>query len=99
MNDRDNIPYRPSSGTEGVGFFVKWCDHCARDAAFRDGGPDADPATGCQILAATFRYKVDDPRYPKEWIYDNDGSPCCTAFTTGRIPAERCDKTIDMFGA
>ncbi len=91
-------PYRPSSGTEGADFQDYWCGRCARDAAFRDGGPDVDPALGCQILAATFRYEVTDPRYPKEWIEDESG-PRCTAFTIDPKCPVRCNKTIDMFGA
>jgi hypothetical protein len=89
--------YRPSNGTAGAGFQEHWCDHCARDAAFRDGGPDVDPALGCQILAATFVYEITDPKYPKEWIYGPDGWPKCTAFTTDPKCPVRCEKTIDMF--
>lgn len=89
-------PYRPGSGTEGCDFQDQWCDHCARDAAFRDGGYD-DPALGCKILANTFVYAVTDPEYPKEWIYGKDGRPCCTAYTQDPKLPVRCDKTIDMF--
>ncbi len=90
-------PYRPGSGTEGMAFDEEWCEHCTRDKAYRDGGPDADPAIACQIIADTFAYDIDHPKYPKEWIYDRDGRPSCTAFTTDPKCPVRCDKTIDMF--
>ena len=91
-------PYRPGSGTEGMAFDDAWCEHCTRDAEYRNGGPDADPATGCQIIADTFCYEKTDPNYPKEWTHDSKGKPCCTAFTTDPKQPARCDKTLDMFG-
>lgn len=91
-------PYRPGSGTEGMAFDDAWCDHCTRDAEFRKDWDNADPATGCQILADTFAYDITDPNYPKQWIYGRDGRPCCTAFTTDPTKPVRCDKTPDMFG-
>jgi hypothetical protein len=90
-------PYRPGSGTEGMAFDEAWCAHCERDKEFRSD-PDIDPARGCQIIADTFAFEISDPRYPKEWIYDRTGKPCCTAFTTDPKQPVRCDKTIDMFG-
>lgn len=70
-------PYRPSNGTEGFCFMEDFCWRCKRDAKYRetDNGED-----GCPILADTFVYETDDPKYPKEWIYNERGFPCCTAF-------------------
>lgn len=90
-------PYRPGSGTEGMAFDDNWCAHCARDAEYRAGGDDADPALGCRILADSFCYEKTDPKYPKAWVYGKDGRPCCTAFTTDPTKPVRCDKTPDMF--
>lgn len=87
-------PYRPGSGTEGMAFDERWCEHCARDAKFRD---DPDRADGCQIVADTFAYEISDPKYPKEWVFDRNGRPCCTAFTENPNAPLRCDKTPDMF--
>ena len=95
--DMAGKPYRPGSGTEGIAFDEAWCDHCARDAAFRND-PDIDPALGCQIIADTFAFDIKDPRYPKEWVHDRNGRPSCTAFTTDPTKPWRCDKTMDMFG-
>lgn len=91
-------PYQPASGTEGRCFQEEFCDLCARDKAFRDTGYEGDPELGCQILAKTMLYSVDDPEYPKEWVEDDKG-PRCTAFTTDPAMPVRCDKTIDMFSA
>ena len=86
-------PYQPSNGTvEGDDFYCAYCEKCERDAQYSDDFSEL----GCQILAATYAYKVDDPNYPKEWVYDKDGYPICTAYT--KIGAAyRCDKTIDLF--
>lgn len=89
--------YRPSCGTEGIAFDDAWCAYCERDKAYREGGPDADPAIACQIIADTFAFDITDPRYPKEWVYDKDGRPKCTAFTDDPKCPVRCDKTKDMF--
>ncbi len=89
-------PYRPSNGTEGAAFFEAFCAYCSRDAAFRDTGYDGDSALGCQILAATFRYEVNHPDYPKEWIEDERG-PRCTAYTEDPTCPVRCPHTPDLF--
>ena len=90
-------PYRPGSGTEGVCFDQAWCEHCTRDAEYRNNQDNVDPAKGCQIIAGTFAFEITDPKYPKEWVYDKDGRPCCTAFTTDQKKPVRCGKTLDMF--
>lgn len=93
-HERAGKPYRPSTGTEGAAFQERWCDLCARDAAFR---ADPDCGQGCQIVADTFAYDITDPKYPKEWVFDHDGRPSCTAFTTDPKCPVRCDKTLDLF--
>ena len=87
------VPYRPSNGSEGMEFEARFCDHCSRDAAFRE---NMDGADGCPILAAVFIYDVDQQQYPKEWIEDDNG-PRCTAFTTDPIVPPRCLHTLEMF--
>ncbi|MDB5584874.1 MAG: hypothetical protein JWR80_10050 [Bradyrhizobium sp.] len=86
-------PYRPGSGTEGMAFDAKWCSHCARDAAWRED----ESNDGCHVLSLTLALPIDDPEYPKEWIFGRDGRPCCTAFTTDPAKPFRCDKTTDLF--
>mgnify|MGYP003394492834 CR=1 FL=1 len=92
--EKAGAPYRPHSGTEGASFQNDWCSHCVRDAAFQ---ADPDFGQGCEIIASTFAFDITDPRYPKEWVHDHAGRPCCTAFTTDPDRPLRCDKTIDMF--
>ncbi len=84
-------PYMPSNGSEGEGFFERFCAYCTRDAAFRETGYDGDLALGCQILAASLRGEQQ-----AEWISDNRGSRC-TSFTTDPAMPIRCDKTADLF--
>jgi len=74
--------YRPSNGTEGESFIAMWCSKCTKDA-IQNGSKDPDDAVHedcCHILGLTFAYMGDDENYPEEWIFDHDGSPCCTAF-------------------
>ena len=86
-------PYRPSNGTEGDMFMAEWCEHCEHDSRWRD-----DPeSAGCPILCDTMIYHTRDPEYPKEWIYDQEGRPSCTAFTQVVGSTARCNKTVDMF--
>lgn len=67
--------FRPSNGDEGDWFGGEFCDNCEHDKLFWEGQCDK----GCKILAATLAFDIDDPRYPKEWIYD-EGQPTCTKF-------------------
>ncbi len=66
--------YRPSSGTEGADFDSEWCCRCKADQAMRDETGD-----GCEIIANSFAFAVDDPNYPQQWRYER-GEPVCTAF-------------------
>ena len=64
--------YRPSNGTEGEIFAEEWCDNCIYD--------DAENERYCPIFNASMAYLIDDPKYPREWIYDENGEPMCTKF-------------------
>ena len=61
-------PYRPSNGTEGMLFEERFCDRCVRFAS------------ECEIYAYASCYPLDSPLYPKQWVYDEEGKPTCTAF-------------------
>jgi len=68
-----NEPYRPSNGTEGMAFISEWCDECIHD--------DPENEKFCPIVGATMMLDVDDPDYPKEWIFNyEENRPRCTAF-------------------
>ena len=62
-------PYRPSNGTEAMMFDDVFCSRCIHDKAYRDGGME-DGELGCKILADTLCYDVEDPEYPKQWVWD-----------------------------
>jgi hypothetical protein len=64
-------PYRPSCGTEGMDFAEIFCDRCIKDQ------DEDDP---CTIYTNTMVFMQNEPEYPKEWIYDEQEQPTCTAF-------------------
>ena len=59
--------YRPSNGTEGDLFMAEFCDRCSK-------------CKGCEIIGAAMLFEKDHEEYPKEWVYDAEGCPTCTAF-------------------
>lgn len=67
-------PYRPSNGTEGEAFCEAFCFRCKRYAG---DTIDMDP---CEIETNAIIFEIGEDEYPKEWIYDADGKPRCTAF-------------------
>lgn len=71
-----NKHYRPSNGEEGMLFMALWCEQCSQDEN-----------EDCPILAATFYCNANDKEYPREWTFDDDGQPCCTAFGPAGDPA------------
>lgn len=70
MHERAGKPYRPSNGTEGEVFFDKYCAFCKKQF-----GP-----VNCGIPLRTMAFGIDEPEYPKEWIYNDEGYAVCTAF-------------------
>jgi hypothetical protein len=70
--EKKTIPYRPSSGTEGMIFEENWCCNCEHRPLNPNEGH-------CDISMDMFFYDIDDPEYPKEIILKND-MPVCTSF-------------------
>ena len=62
-------PYRPANGDEGEWFMTKYCYRCEH----------YDERVGCPIVTNTMLLDVHDGKYPREWVYREDG-PVCTAF-------------------
>lgn len=69
--------YRPSNGTEGMYFTEKFCENCIHEK-FMHSQQAGDAC--CEIFSATLIYDQRDKEYPKEWVYDAEGKPTCTAF-------------------
>ena len=69
--------YRPSNGTEGEGFIDEYCMHCLHEKYSHTYNEDDKK---CEILTNTMIYDINEPEYPEEWIYDENGNPCCTAY-------------------
>lgn len=92
--------YRPSNGTEGEIFMDNWCRHCARDTAMTEGMAmhECDDNQVCQIIGNTMAFNIDHAEYPKEWNYDSNGQPQCTAFIQAGQPIPlKDDLTMDLF--
>jgi hypothetical protein len=64
--------YRPSNGSEGANFIEEWCGKCAKS--------DGQGCGGCDITDRTMNTDPDDPAYPVEWNYREDGQPQCTSW-------------------
>lgn len=72
---KKNKLYRPSNGTEGEAFIYNWCRNCIHGKYEHDQEADS-----CDIVCRSFAFDVDDPEYPKEWTYNDQGDAVCTAF-------------------
>jgi hypothetical protein len=61
--------YEPSNGSEGSAFMSHFCENCI-----------FDEESDCEIIAASMIFKSNEPEYPKEFVYNENGNPSCTAF-------------------
>lgn len=68
--------FRPSNGTEGMIFMEHFCEQCIHE----NYNPETDCGKKCEILTATMVFDQRDKEYPKEWQYDSEGWPVCTAW-------------------
>ena len=75
---RADQPWRPSNGTEGDIFISNVCRACKRNEQ------------ECDIIGLSMAYNKDDPEYPDEWVYGDDGQPQCKSFDTH--PVSNADK-------
>ena len=74
FKDRAGAPFQPSNGTEGIMFCEKFCDQCL------NCHPNPDKNPQCDILMLTMCFYPTDKEYPKEWIFNEEGWPVCTAW-------------------
>ena len=72
--------YRPANGTEGMIFERRFCERCIHDIN-----------DDCAIHTRALLHDVDEPEYPREWVYDANDSPACTAFATEILPPSRAE--------
>lgn len=66
--------YRPSNGSEGDHFISTFCMNCIHE------NPNPELKPNCEILTFTMCYDVNEPEYPEEWIYNDQGKPVCSSF-------------------
>ncbi len=78
--------YQPSNGTEGDLFTAAWCAECERERRHRETD---NPYHGCRILTRALAFESSDPNYPREWTYDAEGNPTCTAYEPELSAEER----------
>ena len=64
--------YQPSNGSEGSAFESMFCNKCTKE--------DELHQIFCDVHTAALILMPDEPDYPKEWVYAEDGYPTCTAF-------------------
>jgi hypothetical protein len=72
--------YRPANGTEGMIFEAHFCDRCVHDEN-----------QDCDIHNRALVYGENEPEYPREWQYDEDGDPVCIKFATEIPPPTRAE--------
>lgn len=66
--------YCPSNGSEGDWFESEFCMQCINT------NPDPTKRPQCQIWCAAVCHTVNEPGFPKEWTYDSNNKPTCTAW-------------------
>lgn len=73
----ENKLYRPSNGTEGECFMSEHCFQCIHEK-FTHTQNHKDKK--CDIMSASLIFDTHEKGYSKEWIYDDNGKPTCTAY-------------------
>jgi hypothetical protein len=68
--------YRPSNGTEGMWFTSNFCEQCVHEKFMHT---QCHKDKKCGILSASLMYGINEPEYPKEWVYNSE-EPTCTEF-------------------
>ena len=71
--------YQPSNKSEGCAFIAANCEKCKNELFVHTQNEDH---LKCDILSRTMIFSINDPEYPEEWNYNEDGNPRCSA----RIP-------------
>lgn len=71
---KEKRKYCPSNGTEGDWFEDKFCMNCIHT------NPDPTKKPQCAIWCAAVCHHVNEEGFPKEWIYDDNDKPTCTAW-------------------
>lgn len=70
-------PFRPSNGTEGMFFTSAFCENCIHEKWIHTQNDDDKK---CGILSDSMIFDLKDEEYPKQWVFDAEGWPVCTAW-------------------
>lgn len=68
--------YRPSNGTEGMCFDAMFCGCCIHEKFYHT---QKHGDKQCDIYSDAILYEIGETKYPKEWVYDENDNPICTA--------------------
>lgn len=91
--ERAGKPYIPGSGTEGMEFEDSWCGRCDRYRAMHGDADTMDCQKG-HLTAAWASDGIEDPNFPKAWVYDAKGKPSCSDWTQRTIAADGVPPTL-----
>lgn len=71
--------FMPSNGTEGMAFTSAFCENCIHEK-FSHTQKHGDKQCDIMDRSIIYWYESDNPNYPKEWRFDAEGWPTCTAW-------------------
>ena len=69
--------YRPTSGTEGIGFEESFCHQCIHERWVHNQETNREEDK-CPIYSKMMLIEVNNPEYPIELTYDENDKPICT---------------------
>lgn len=71
--------FMPSNGTEGMIFTEAFCEHCLHEK-FSHTQEHGDKQCDIMNRSIIHWYEPKHPQYPKEWVFNTEGWPICTAW-------------------
>lgn len=71
--------FMPSNGTEGMVFCDAFCDRCIHEK-FSHTQNHNDAKCDIYNRSIIYWYEPENPEYPKEWRFNDEGWPVCTAW-------------------
>ena len=76
--------YCPATGSEGRAFEEVFCGRCIYSGTAAD-------ENGCPIAEQAYMIaNASDPKFPNQWVYDDDGVPSCRMFVSGEPVRKLC---------
>jgi len=92
MGNLTGKAYCPSNGSEGTWFTDKFCFNCKHEK-FMHTNSHKDAL--CELFSNSLIYDIKEPGFPKEWVYDKDDKPTCTAHEYFKWDLDESGNLID----